>query len=97
MRVQCSLQIFTNQIVVGNFCHFGDSPFHTFAAHQIVKFMSEKKIFEKPVTAKHICKMIGVSRPSLHRWTKIGKVRSHKVGGKLLFFESEIMEDLKRC
>lgn len=59
--------------------------------------MKEKSILEKPVTAKHVCKIIGVSRPSLHRWSKTGIVRSHKIGGKLLFFESEVMEDLKKC
>lgn len=59
--------------------------------------MKEKSILEKPVTAKHVCQMIGVSRPALHRWSKTGIVRSHKIGGKLLFFESEVMEDLKKC
>jgi len=59
--------------------------------------MSETSIMEKPVTAPYICKMIGVSRPALHKWSKAGIVRSHKLGGKLFYFESEVMEDLKKC
>ena len=59
--------------------------------------MSEKQNFEKPVTATFICKMIGVSRPALHKWSKARIVRSHKLGGKLFYFESEVMEDLKKC
>jgi hypothetical protein len=59
--------------------------------------MSEKTIMEKPVTARYICKMVGVSRPSLHKWSKERLIRSHKLGRKLYYFESEVMEDLKKC
>jgi len=59
--------------------------------------MSEKSIIEKPVTANFVCKIIGVSRPALHKWSKAGIVRSHKLGGKLFYFETEVMEDLKKC
>ena len=59
--------------------------------------MSEKSLIEKPVTAQYICKMIGVSRPALHKWSKERIIRSHKLGGKLFYFESEVMEDLKKC
>ena len=59
--------------------------------------MNEKSMLEKPVTAKYICKMIGVSRLALHRWSKLGTIRSHKIGGKLFFFESEVNEDLHKC
>ena len=52
---------------------------------------------EKPVTAKYVCKMIGVSRPVLHRWSKAGMVRHYKLGGKLFYFESEVIEDLRKC
>ncbi len=58
---------------------------------------NEKSIIEKPVTAQYICKMIGVSRPALHKWSKEGIIRSHKLGGKLFYFESEVMEDLRKC
>jgi len=59
--------------------------------------MSEKSTFEKPVSAHFVCKMIGVSRPALHKWSKAGIVHSHKIGGKLFYFESEVMEDLEKC
>jgi len=58
--------------------------------------MMKSSIIEKPVSAHYICKIIGVSRPALHKWSKAGIVRSHKLGGKLFYFESEVMEDLKR-
>jgi predicted site-specific integrase-resolvase len=59
--------------------------------------MSEKSIIERPVSANYICKMIGVSRPALHRWSKAKIVRSHKIGGKLFYFETEVMEDMRKC
>jgi len=59
--------------------------------------MSEKSIIERPVSANYICKIIGVSRPALHRWSKAGIVRSHKIGGKLFYFETEVMEDMRKC
>ena len=59
--------------------------------------MIEKAKIEKPVSSDYVCKLIGVSRPALHRWSKAGIMRSHKVGGKLFYFESEVMEDLKKC
>ena len=62
-----------------------------------MKIMNEKLKMEKPVTAKYICKMIGASKPALHRWSKAGIIRSHKLGGKLLYFESEVMEDIQKC
>jgi predicted site-specific integrase-resolvase len=59
--------------------------------------MDKITIFEKPVTANYVCKMIGISRPALHRYSKAGIVRHYKLGGKLFYFESEIMEDIKKC
>lgn len=59
--------------------------------------MNVKPIIEKPVSAHYICKMIGVSRPALHKWSKEGIIRSHKLGRKLFYFETEVMEDLKKC
>ena len=52
---------------------------------------------EKPVTAKYVCTIIGVSRPALHRYSKSGMVRSYKMGGKRFYFETEVMEDLRKC
>jgi len=47
--------------------------------------MSEKSIIEKPVTAYYICKMIGVSRPALHKWSKAGKLCAHINSGANYF------------
>lgn len=59
--------------------------------------MIEKSIIEKPVSAEFICKIIGVTRPALHKWSRAGILRYHKLGGKLFYFESEVMEDMKKC
>ena len=59
--------------------------------------MKEKLTIEKLVTAEYVCKMIGASKPALHKWSKAGIIRSHKLGGKLFYFESEVMEDLLKC
>ena len=62
-----------------------------------MKTMKEKLTIEKLVTAEYVCKMIGSSKPTLHKWSKAGIIRSHKLGGKLFYFESEVMEDLLKC
>ena len=59
--------------------------------------MNKMARIEKPVTANYICKMMGVSRPALHRWSKTGIIRHYKLGGKLFYFESEVIEDLRKC
>jgi predicted DNA-binding transcriptional regulator AlpA len=59
--------------------------------------MNDKTIIEKPVTAPHVCKMIGISRPALHKYSKAGVFRAHKIGSKVFYLESEVMEDLKKC
>ena len=63
---------------------------------KLLSEMNPKSSFEKPVSANYICKMIGIGRPALHKWSKAGIVRSHKLGGKLFYFESEIYEDMKK-
>ena len=59
-------------------------------------FYEENKKIEKPITAKEVLKMIGGTRPWLHRLTKKKIIRSHKLGGKRIFFESEVMEDIRK-
>lgn len=58
--------------------------------------MNPKTSFEKPISANYVCKMLGIGRTSLHRWSKVGIIRSHKLGGKLYYFESEIIEDMRK-
>ena len=59
--------------------------------------MNEKPTIEKPVTAPHVCKLIGISRPALYKYSKAGVFRAHKLGSKVFYLESEVMEDLKKC
>ncbi len=58
--------------------------------------MNPKSSFEKPISANYVCKMLGIGRTSLHKWSKDGVIRSHKLGGKLFYFESEIIEDMRK-
>jgi predicted site-specific integrase-resolvase len=41
--------------------------------------MIEKAKIEKPVSSDYVCKLIGVSRPALHRWSKAGTLKSFKI------------------
>jgi hypothetical protein len=55
------------------------------------------KLSEKPITAKQVLQIIGGTRPWLHKMTKKKIIRGHKVGGRLIYFESEVMEDIRKA
>ncbi len=59
--------------------------------------MNEKSIIEKPVSSDYICKTIGISRPALYKLSQAGVFRAHKLGSRVFYLESEVMEDLKKC
>ena len=63
----------------------------------IVGIVMNHKLFTFYFILYTISFLIGVSRPALHKWSKAGIVRSHKLGGKLFYFENEVIEDLKKC
>jgi excisionase family DNA binding protein len=46
------------------------------------------------LTRKEAAKILGVSLPTLHEWTKSGKVPGHRIGTRVRYKKSEIENSL---
>jgi len=51
---------------------------------------------EKPLTQAEAVKFLGKSRQTLIKWRKAGIIRSYRLGGRLYFKSSELLEALKK-
>jgi excisionase family DNA binding protein len=51
----------------------------------------------KMITEKEACDLLNVSRTTLWRFRKAGKVRFYKVGSKLGYSAEQLREFLKSC
>jgi excisionase family DNA binding protein len=52
---------------------------------------------ERVITESEAMRLLNVSRPTLWRYRKAGKLRYYKIGGKLGYSVSQIQELLKSC
>ncbi|WP_274474212.1 helix-turn-helix domain-containing protein [Mangrovimonas aestuarii] len=52
----------------------------------------EYTLLSRKDTAKLLC----VSLPTLHDWTKTGIIKAHRIGSRVLYKEYEILESLKQ-
>lgn len=50
---------------------------------------------DNPLTAKEAAAFLKVSRPTFIRYRKTGKIAGHVLGGKVLFFKSELLKSIK--
>jgi excisionase family DNA binding protein len=48
------------------------------------------------ITRKETAKLLGISLPTLHTYTNEGKVQSYKVGSRVLYKQSEVIEGLHK-
>lgn len=51
-----------------------------------------KESGRRTMNAKEVCDMLGIKQGSLYHMTSEGKIPCYRVGGKLVFFESEIIK-----
>lgn len=51
----------------------------------------------KRYTVEETAKMLGVSRPTIYRWLKAGKIGSLKMGGLRFITDKHIKEFLESC
>ena len=49
-----------------------------------------------PITFREALDIIGVSRNTLYAWVEEGKVPSHRVGGRILFYEAELRQWMRQ-
>lgn len=50
---------------------------------------------DRLLTRKEVCKMLQVSLVTIHNWTKAGILNPYRIGNKLRFKESEVLEALQ--
>lgn len=53
-------------------------------------FTSQKKKELKLLTRKDTAKLLCISLPTLHEWTKSGIIKAHRIGNRVLYKHDEI-------
>jgi excisionase family DNA binding protein len=48
------------------------------------------------LTRKQVCNLLNITAPTLHEWTRNGTISAYKVGTRVRFKESEVMNTLHR-
>jgi len=51
---------------------------------------------EKPLTQKQAAEFLGRSRQTLITWRKKGIIKGKRLGGRIYFFESELLDAMQR-
>jgi hypothetical protein len=51
---------------------------------------------EQPVPQSEACKFLGKSRQTFTKWRRDGLITGHKLGGRIFFFKSELLQSMKR-
>lgn len=51
----------------------------------------ESETYEGFIKIDEVCKLLQVSKPTIHLWKKQGKLPFHKIGKKLFFKKSEVL------
>ena len=46
------------------------------------------------ITRKEVCSLLKISLPTLHDWTRIGRLVSYKIGTRVLYRQSEVLSSL---
>ncbi len=50
----------------------------------------------KLLTRKEVCELLSITAPTLHEWTKTGIVAAYKVGTRVRYKHSEVLNTLQR-
>jgi excisionase family DNA binding protein len=58
--------------------------------------ITPKKTELKLLTRKDTAKLLCISLPTLHEWTKSGIVKAHRIGNRVLFKQDEVHQALSQ-
>ncbi|WP_297093974.1 helix-turn-helix domain-containing protein [uncultured Draconibacterium sp.] len=64
------------------------------AAMTATEMIQGLKINEKPLSEKEACEKYNKTRQSFSKYRKQGKIRYHRLGREILYYDSELREDL---
>lgn len=59
-------------------------------------FSTPKKKELKLLTRKDTAKLLCISLPTLHEWTKTGIVKAHRIGNRVLYKQDEVLKALNQ-
>lgn len=59
-------------------------------ANRIIK---EIQTPDEPLSEKEVCKKYGKTRQTLSKYRKLGKLRYHRIGREIYYFEKQLRED----
>lgn len=63
---------------------------------QLKGFSTPKKTELKLLTRKDTAKLLCISLPTLHEWTKTGVVIAHRIGNRVLYKQDEVHQALNQ-
>jgi excisionase family DNA binding protein len=63
---------------------------------KISVFPQTQKSQSDYISRKEVAKLLRISLPTLHDWTKLGLLKSYKLGTRVLYKESEVKEALEK-
>lgn len=62
---------------------------------KFVNFNPQQKECVKYLTRKEVKELLSISYPTLSAYTKTGKLRGYRIGGRVLYKDQEIAQSLK--
>lgn len=57
------------------------------------EFRTEQQV--KLLTRKEVAEMLRISLPTLHQWTKMGKLKAYRKSGRVYYKSNEILYELE--
>ena len=63
---------------------------------ELASFRNEDSPNEVLLDSKQVKELLGISHPTLSKWCNSGYIKSYRLGGKVLFKQSEVMNDLQK-
>jgi len=49
------------------------------------------------LSRKEVAKLLKITLPTLHDWTKLGRLKAYKIGSRVLYKPSEVQEALEQA
>lgn len=62
---------------------------------KIIQFQPQQKEETKYLTRKEVKSLLKISLPTLNEYTKCGKLKGYRIGGRVLYRADEVQESLK--
>lgn len=56
----------------------------------------DEKANDKLMKIEEVCQLLKVSKVTVHKWKKSGRIPFHRISSRIFFKESEILDSLKR-